>query len=593
MRSASSGWRVKLVSDEGLIPEGHVLRLSRLFFQTFRQTPAEAEVPSHQLLIRAAYIRRAAPGIYSWLPLGLRVLRNVERIVREEMVLIGGQEVLLPALLPRRAYEPTGRWTEYGDLLFRLQDRRGDEYVLGPTHEEMFAQLVKDVSSSYKDLPLILFQIQTKYRDETRPRGGILRGREFVMKDSYSFDLDEQGLEASYLAHRAAYQAIFGRLGLTYRIVSAVSGPMGGAASEEFLAPAGVGEDTSVICPECGYAANTEAALVASPAPTDPHAHPPLEEMPTPDTPTIETLASRLGVKPAETLKNVVVKVRGQPVLVLVPGDRDADLDRLRTALGGAAVDLFTREDFDAHSYLVRGYVGPQGASERGIAVYADRRVGVGTSWVTGANALDTHARNVVNGRDFTVDRYVDVAPVEAGDPCPDCRLPVVVERAIEVGHIFQLGRKYSDAFGLDVLDARGKPRRVTMGSYGIGVSRVVAALAEQTHDEAGLCWPSEVAPAQVHVVVAGRSENHTTAADELSSTLATRGWRVLLDDRGVAPGVAFADADLLGVPVQLIVGRALPRGRVELKWRRTGERQEVLLTQVPDKVAALIGVPR
>ena len=571
---------------------GSVLRLSQLFFRTLRENPAEADVPSHQLLVRAGYVRRAAPGIYTWLPLGVRIVRNVERVIREEMGRIGGQEVLLPALLPRRAYEPTGRWSDYGDLLFRLKDRRGDEYVLGPTHEEAFAELVKEVGSSYKDFPLILFQIQTKYRDEARPRGGILRGREFVMKDSSSFDLDDAGLQASYLAHRAAYQAIFERLGLNHRIVSAVSGAMGGSTSEEFLAPAGVGEDTFAACPACLYAANVEAVAAASPPPRDPHAQPSLEELPTPDTPTIETLATRLGVKPADTLKNVVVKVDGRPVLVLVPGDRDADLDRLRTALGSADVALFTAEDFDAHPDLVRGYVGPQGASERGVAVYADRRIGVGTSWVTGANALDTHARNVVNGRDFTVDRYIDVASVQAGDPCPNCGTPLSLERAIEVGHIFQLGRKYSDAFGLDTVGADGKPRRITVGSYGIGVSRAVAALAEQTHDDAGLCWPAEVAPAQIHAVIVDRGTGLHPAAEQLVSTLAAKGWHLLLDDRALSPGVAFADADLLGMPVQLIAGRAFAQGRVELKSRRSGERQQVLVSEAADAVAEMIGRP-
>jgi prolyl-tRNA synthetase len=569
---------------------GSISRLSRLFFRTLRENPAEAEVASHQLLIRAGYLRRAAPGIYSWLPLGLQVLRNVERVVREEMQAIGGQEVLFPALLPRQAYEATGRWSEYGDLLFRLQDRRGSEYLLGPTHEEMFAQLVKDVCSSYKDFPLILFQIQTKYRDEARPRGGILRGREFVMKDSYSFDLDDAGLAASYLAHREAYQAMFERLGLDYRIVSAISGAMGGATSEEFLAPAPAGEDTFAACPGCGYAANVEAVTVAPPEPRDPQAHPPLEELPTPDTPTIETLAARLGAHPSETLKNVVVKVDGEPVLVLVPGDRDADLDRLRNTLDPAAVELFTPEDFSAHPELVRGYVGPQGASERGVAVYADRRIAVGTTWVTGANAVDTHARNVVNGRDFTVDRYVDVASIQEGDPCPRCGSPVTLERAIEIGHIFQLGRKYSDAFGLDALGLDGQAVRVTMGSYGVGVSRLVATLAEQSHDQAGLCWPAEVAPAHVHIVPVGKGEEQRTAALQLAAELSGNGWRVLLDDRRVAAGVAFADADLLGMPVQVIVGKGLAQGTIELKRRRNGERQQVPLTGALEAVARMIG---
>jgi prolyl-tRNA synthetase len=565
---------------------GSILRLSQLFLRTLRESPADADVPSHQLLVRAGYVRRAAPGIYTWLPLGLEVLRNVERVVREEMRAIGGQEVLFPALLPREPYQVTGRWDEYGDLLFRLKDRRGSEYLLGPTHEEMFTQLVKDIYSSYKDFPVTLFQIQTKYRDEARPRGGILRGREFVMKDSYSFDLDDDGLKASYQAHRGAYQAIFGRLGLDYRVVSAMSGAMGGSASEEFLAPSAVGEDTFVSCPACGYAANVEAVTVAGPEAQDPAAHPPLEEIPTPDTPTIEALATRLGVAPAETLKCLVVKAGGQAVLVLVPGDREADMDRLAATMAPVPVELFSPEDFAAHPELARGYVGPQGAAGRGLTVYADRRIGVGSAWVTGANATDIHARHVVNGRDFTVDHYLDVAEVRAGDPCPTCGAPLALEPAIEIGHIFQLGRKYADAFALDAVGQDGRPIRVTMGSYGIGVTRAVAALAEQTHDEFGLCWPAEVAPADVHVVAVGKGEVIPAAAVDLSERLASAGLRVLLDDRRLAPGVAFADADLLGVPVHVVVGKSLADGQVEIKRRRTGERYLVPVAAAVEAVA-------
>jgi prolyl-tRNA synthetase len=485
----------------------------------------------------------------------------MERIIREEMARLGGQEVVLPALP-------------------------------GRPQDELIAQLVKDVGSSYKTLPLILFQFRTGLREEARSRGGITGGREFLAMDSYSFDLDQPGLERAYLAHRTGCQEMLDRLSLNYRLVSASSGGVDQPGSEKFLAPTPNGEDIFVVCPSCGYAATSDGAVVAGPSPADPRTHPPLEELDTPDTPTIETLAGRLGVEPAQTLKNVVVKVEGRTALVLVPGDRDADLDRLRTALGGAAVELFTPEDFQAHPDLVRGYVGPQGASERGVAVYADRRIAVGTSWVTGANALDTHARNVVNGRDFTVDRYIDVAPVRVGDPCLNCQASLLVEKAIEVARLVRLGRRSSDAVALDATGADGKSHRLTMGSYCIGVNRLLAALAEQTHDDAGLRWPAAVAPAHIHVVVAGRSEDLLGPAEQLSSTLAARGWHLLLDDRGAAPGVAFADADLLGVPVQLIVGRALARGRVELKWRPTGERREVPLTEAPEAVAALIGAP-
>lgn len=464
----------------------HVQRMSRLMAKTLREDPADAETLSHRMLVRAGYVRRSSAGVWSWLPLGKRVLDNVSRVVREEMDAIGAQEVLLPALLPKEPYEVSGRWSEYGDLLFRLKDRKGADYLLGPTHEEIFTLLVKDQCTSYKDLPVMLYQIQTKYRDEARPRSGVLRGREFQMKDSYSFDVSDEGLAESYALHRAAYRRIFERLGLNHRIVSAVSGAMGGSASEEFLAPAEAGEDTFADCPSCDYAANTEAVTFAlTPVAGE---HGPLEEIPTPDTPTIETLAAHLGVPASATLKNLLVKVDGEIVAVGVPGDREVDLGKLGEHLAPAVVELVTAEDFVDRPDLVRGYVGPQGLDK--VRYLADPRVAPGTSWVTGANKPDTHARNVVCGRDFEVDQYLDVVVVAPGDPCPLCGVGLRLDRAIEIGHIFQLGRKYADAFGLDVLGKEGKPVRVTMGSYGIGVSRAVAALAEQTADERGCAGP-------------------------------------------------------------------------------------------------------
>ncbi|SEO02444.1 proline--tRNA ligase [Actinacidiphila rubida] len=553
-----------------------IQRMSRILLKTLRDAPADAETTSHQLLVRAGYVRRSSAGVWSWLPLGKRVLDNVARIVREEMDAIGGQEVLLPALLPREAYEATGRAEEYGDLLFRLTDRKGTAYVLGPTHEEIFTQLVKDQVSSYKDLPVILYQIQTKYRDEARPRSGVLRGREFQMKDSYSFDTGEEGLAAAYRLHREAYQRIFTRLGLDFRVVSAVSGAMGGSASEEFLAPAAAGEDTFVDCPACDYAANAEAVVftAAVPAAADPG---PVEELDTPDTPTIETLAAHLGVPASATLKNLLVTVDGEITAVGVPGDREVDLGKLAEHLAPAVVALVTAEDFAARPDLVRGYVGPQGLD---IPYLADPRIAPGTSWITGANKPGRHAANVVCGRDFQVDRHLDVVTVREGDPCPRCGTGLTLGRAIEIGHIFQLGRKYTDAFQVDVLGRDGKPVRVTMGSYGIGVSRAVAALAEQTADAHGLCWPREVAPADVHVVAAGKAAQ-TELAALAADALHAAGLRVLLDDRaGVSPGAKFADADLLGVPVILVAGRRAGEGYVELKDRRTGEREELQLAE-------------
>lgn len=562
-----------------------VQRMSRLMIKTLRDDPADAETLNHKLLVRAGYVRRTAAGIWSWLPLGKKVLENITRVVREEMDAIGGQEVLLPALLPKEAYEASGRYDEYGDLLFRLKDRKGADYLLGPTHEEIFTQVVKDMCSSYKDLPVILYQIQTKYRDEARPRAGVLRGREFQMKDSYSFDTTDEGLAEAYQLHRAAYIRIFERLGLDHRIVSAVSGAMGGSASEEFLAPAPAGEDTFVDCPNCDYAANTEAVTYKVTTVADGSAVGPVEELDTPDTPTIETLAAHLGVPASATLKNLLVKVDGEIVAVGVPGDREVDLGKLGEHLAPAVVELVTAEDFVGRPDLVRGYVGPQGLEK--VRYIADPRVSAGTAWITGANKEGKHAKNVVAGRDFEVDDHLDVVVVEAGDPCPNCGTGLQVDRAIEIGHIFQLGRKYADIFSLDVLGQQGKPVRVTMGSYGIGVSRAVAALAEQTADDKGLCWPREIAPADVHVVAAGKALQTELALD-VSEKLGAAGIRVLVDDRaGVSPGVKFTDSELIGVPKILVAGRRSAEGVLELKDRRTGEREELTVDEAIARLTA------
>ncbi|MFG2649666.1 proline--tRNA ligase [Streptomyces sp. NPDC048436] len=562
-----------------------VQRMSRLMIKTLRDDPADAETLNHKLLVRAGYVRRTAAGIWSWLPLGKKVLENITHVVREEMDAIGAQEVLLPALLPKESYDVTGRYDEYGDLLFRLKDRKGADYLLGPTHEEIFTQIVKDQCSSYKDLPVILYQIQTKYRDEARPRAGVLRGREFQMKDSYSFDTTDEGLAESYALHRAAYIRIFERLGLDHRIVSAVSGAMGGSASEEFLAPAPAGEDTFVDCPACDYAANTEAVSFVAKEAVDASAHGPVEELDTPDTPTIETLAAHLGVPASATLKNLLVKVDGEIVAVGVPGDREVDLDKLGEHLAPAVVELVTAEDFEGRDDLVRGYVGPQGLGK--VRYIADPRVSAGTAWITGANKVGTHAKNVVAGRDFEVDDYLDVVVVQEGDPCPKCGTGLKLDRAIEIGHIFQLGRKFADAFQLDVLGQQGKPVRVTMGSYGIGVSRAVAALAEQTADDKGLCWPREIAPADVHVVAAGKALQTELALD-VAEQLNAAGVRVLVDDRaGVSPGVKFTDSELIGVPQILVAGRRSAEGVLELKDRRTGEREELTVAEAVARLTA------
>jgi prolyl-tRNA synthetase len=558
--------------------------------------------------VRAGYIRRAAPGIYSWLPLGYIVYRNVERVVREEMDAAGFQEVHFPALLPRDPYEATGRWTEYGDNLFRLKDRKGVDMLLGPTHEEMFTLLVKDLYSSYKDLPLAIYQIQIKYRDEARPRAGLLRGREFVMKDSYSFDVDDAGLERSYEAHRRAYIRTFNRLGLDYVIVSAMSGAMGGSTSEEFLQPTPVGEDTFVRCASCGYAANTEAMTTPAPASLDFSAAPAAHVEDTPDTPTIETLVNLANAKhprsdgrawtAADTLKNVVVTLvqpdgTRSPLAVGLPGDREVDLKRLEAAVAPAEVDAFTEADFAARPALVKGYIGPAalGAdSPSGVPYLLDPRVVAGTAWITGANEPGRHVFDLVAGRDFTGDGTIEAAEVREGDTCPVCASPVQIARGIEIGHIFQLGRKYAEALDLQVLDETGKLVTVTMGSYGLGVTRAVAAVAEATHDELGLCWPREVSPADVHIVATGKDEAVFTAADHLATDLQAAGVRVMYDDRRrVSPGVKFTDAELVGVPTIVVVGKGLAGGTVEVRDRRTGRRSNVGVEDAVPHLAALV----
>ena len=565
-----------------------MLRMSTLLLRTLRDDPADAEVASHKLLVRAGFVRRVAAGIYSWLPLGYRTYRKIENIIRQEMDAAGFQEVHFPALLPKDPYEATNRWAEYGPDLFRLQDRKKNDYLLGPTHEEMFTLMVKGEFSSYKDLPLSIYQIQTKFRDEPRPRSGIIRGREFVMKDSYSFDVDDAGLEVSYQKHRDAYIKTFDRLGLKYNIVSAVSGAMGGSKSEEFLAPCPTGEDTYVLCNSCGYAANVEAMVTKVDTFTGEKVGA-LEVLDTPNTPTIDSLVELFNTKysanisAANTLKNVLIMADEKPISVLVPGDREVDLKRLGANLSGVKdLRLFEDVDFAKYPKLVKGYVGPQDAKELGLKLYADPRVVEGSHWITGANKKDKHAKNVTCGRDFKVEQYVEAAEVKAGDNCPKCAKPVIIDRAIEIGHIFQLGQKYAKSLGLSVLDKEGKPVVVTMGSYGIGVSRAVAAIAEQTYDELGLCWPAEIAPADVHIVATGKEDKPFEVAEQIAKDLEAKGLEVLLDDRREASaGVKFKDAELIGISKIIIVGKSLADGKVEVRDRKSADKQEVVLADV------------
>lgn len=574
-------------------------RLTNFFLRTLREDPADAEVTSHKLLVRAGYIRRQAPGVFAWLPLGLRVKAKIERVIRDEMEAAGAHEVHFPALLPREPYEQTNRWTEYGDALFRLQDRKGGDYLLAPTHEEVFTLLVKDLYSSYKELPLTIYQIQDKYRDEARPRAGLLRGREFTMKDAYSFDVSDAGLDASYQAQRDAYERIFQRLGLEYVIVQADAGAMGGSKSEEFLHPTPVGEDTFVRSAG-GYAANVEAFTTLAPEPIPFDGLPPAEILDSPNTPTIQTLVDlanerypRPDGRPwtaADTLKNVVLALTHpdgtrEIVVVGIPGDREVDGKRVEVAFAPAEVEAATDEDFARNPGLVKGYIGPWsperavlGAeSGTGIRYLVDPRVVDGTEWITGANLDEKHVFGLVAGRDFVADGTIEAANVRDGDPAPDGSGPVELARGMEIGHVFQLGRKYADALGLKVLDEHGKLATVTMGSYGIGVTRILAIIAELHNDEKGLVWPPAVAPFDVHVLATGKDQAAFEAAERIVADLEAAGLDVLFDDRPkLSPGVKFADAELIGVPRIVIAGRGAADGVVEVWDRESGDRTSV-----------------
>jgi prolyl-tRNA synthetase len=588
-----------------------VTRLSTYFLRTLRDDPSDAEVTSHRLLVRAGYIRRQAPGVFAWLPIGLKVKAKIENIVREEMAAAGAFEVHFPALLPREPYETTGRWEEYGDALFRLQDRKGADYLLAPTHEEVFTLLVKDLYGSYKDLPLSIYQIQDKYRDEARPRAGLLRGREFTMKDAYSFDYTDEGLDASYQSQRDAYERIFARLGLEYVIVKADAGAMGGSRSEEFLHPTPVGEDTFVRSAG-GYAANVEAftTVVPEARPIEGLAEAVVHD--TPDTPTIQTLVDVANAEhprddgrawtAADTLKNVVLALVGldgsrELVVVGLPGDRDVDLKRVEVAFAPAEVEAATEADFAKNPGLVKGYIGPwstAGAvlgaeSSTHIRYLLDPRVVDGTEWITGANEQGRHVFGLVAGRDFIADGVVEASTVVAGDPAPDGSGPIELARGMELGHVFQLGRKYAEALGLKVLDENGKLVTVTMGSYGIGITRILATIAELNNDDKGLVWPLAVAPFDAYIVATGRDAAVFETADWISDQLETAGLDILYDDRPkVSPGVKFGDAELIGVPIIVIAGRGVAEGTVEVWDRRTGEREAVAIADVPDAVARL-----
>ena len=566
------------------------MRMSQLFLRTLRDDPADAEVDSHRLLVRAGFIRKVAAGVYSWLPLGYRVLRRVEQIVREEMDAAGAQELLLPIIQPLELWQRTGRDKAYGPLMFKLNDRKETGFALAPTAEEVITVTVSNEYGSYRDLPVNLYQINWKYRDELRPRFGLLRSREFLMKDAYSFDADIEGLKASYKLMYDAYHRVFERCGLSFRPVEAQAGEIGGDVNHEFMAVAAVGEDDFVWCRSCDYAANVEAAVRQSSMATfgakDTADIPAMAPEHTPDLPGIKGVSEFLSVEPNQMLKCIAFDVDGEMGLALVPGDREVNPFALNQALAGRKVRLWEDADFDAHPDVPKGYIGPHfpGATVR----VADPAVGIPNTdgWVTGANKVDHHVRHAVLGRDFDVDTFADLVTVVTGDPCPRCGSPLSVDRGIEVGHTFQLGTKYSVALGADYTDETGQQHPMVMGCYGIGVSRVVAAVVEEHHDDAGLMWPAALAPYQVHLVsLPGKGEaapEVRAAADRLYDELCAAGVEVLYDDRDQSPGVKFADADLLGVPTQLVLGaKGLARGVVERKDRHSGERDEVALDAV------------
>jgi len=555
------------------------MRLSATFAPTLRDDPAEAEVASHRLLLRAGFIRQVSAGVYAMLPLGLRTIRRIEAVVREEMDASGAQELRLPIVLPAEPWKATGRWDLYGDLMFRLMDRHGREMLLGPTQEEVVTPIVDAGLPSYRDLPVNLYQIEWKYRDEFRPRFGLLRGREFLMKDAYTFDRDEEGMAASYRVMYDAYIRIFDRLGLDYVVVEAEPGQIGGGVNHEYMARAEVGEDRFVECENGDYLADVKAATPMEPEPV-PEGTEPLEVLDTPDTPTIDTLAAHLRVEAARTMKCILFHAGDTTLAVLAPGDREVAEEKIERLFFPTPVRPFEEADFAARGF-VKGYVGPQ-AMPPDAVVIADHSIRAGANWITGANEIGHHVRGANTPRDFRVDRWEDVVQIRDGDRCPSDGGALHVGRAIVVGHIYQLGTNYSGRLGARYVDEDGSERPYLMGSYGIGISRILAAAAEQFHDDAGLKLPKVLAPVEVIVILANRDDERVVAeAERVYQQLVDAGAAVAIDDREQSAGVKFADADLIGAPVQVVVGkRGLDAGTVDLKLRATGKRSTTPLAE-------------
>ncbi len=543
------------------------MRMSNLLMPTLREVPAEAEITSHKLMLRAGLIRKLAAGIYSYLPLGLRTLQKVEQIVREEMDNAGAQELLMSALLPAEAYQASGRWEVFGPSMFKMKDRNDRDFCLGPTHEELFTQTVIDSVRSYKEYPMTLYQIQHKYRDEGRPRFGIIRSREFIMKDAYSFDLTEEGLDKSYQKMYDAYCRIFNRLGLDFTIVDADSGAMGGSGSQEFMVKSPIGEDGIAYCDDCGYAANYEKAECIPQEKPSPEGDLDMEKIHTPNAHTIEELVSFLNAEAYNIAKTIIYKADDKYVAAMVRGDREVNEVKLKN-LVGCVDDLELAEPFMVRQITNAevGFAGPVGLD---IPVYVDKEVAMMKNFIVGANETDMHYKNVNINKDFTPTEVADIRTIETGDVCPKCGKPIKTAQGIEVGHIFKLGTKYSDALGLKSLDETGKSKTVIMGCYGIGVTRCLAAAIEQNNDENGIIWPVSIAPYHAIVIpVNSKNEEQSEIAEKVYNDLKAKGIEVLLDDRNERAGVKFKDADLIGIPVRIVVGKKCGEGVVEYKER-------------------------
>ena len=563
------------------------MRVSKLFMPTQREIPSDAEIVSHQLMLRAGLMKKIASGIYSFLPMGYRAYRKVENIVREEMDRAGAQELIMPAILPAEVYMASGRWDKFGQEMFRLQDRGGRQFCLGPTHEEPFTEAVRDNVKSYRQLPFTLYQIQHKYRDEKRPRFGVMRAREFVMKDAYSFDADEAGLDISYKAMYEAYCRIFDRCGLDYILVDADSGAMGGSGSQEFMVKSLVGEDAIAYCPSCGYAANKEKAVCKASESAAPVALQEIVKIHTPHVKTIEELMAFMKASPKEFVKTILYSIDSKVVAVMVRGDREINETKLSNLFDANDLALASFADVERVTGAAVGFAGPVGLKEE-IELIADNEVAVMVNFIVGANETNYHLKNVNLIRDFKSARIVDIRTIETGDSCPQCGAPVETCRGIEVGHIFKLGTKYSDALDCKFLDQAGQEKSMIMGCYGIGVGRTLAAIIEQHYDENGIIWPLATAPYHAIVIPTNTSDEIINAVGEdIHSRLEKAGVEVLLDDRQERPGVKFKDADLIGIPLRVTVGRKAAEGIVEYKERATGV---VVELTVEEAVAKIVG---